>query len=162
MLPGVLCLQCVRIILQLDNSAIQAGLFSSKGDQMVHVGGPHLADGVAGLFATEQGKDIPHDAGVAAAVTGLDAGTVAVLINSCPLLGIEGEQLDIAVHITYQLALGAEDADEAEENRLNAVAPAIRALAEKVELTVEMGIGGAVTVHAVVDGLMQKFVFTPI
>ena len=33
----------------------------------------------------------------------------------------------------------AEDADEAEENRLNAVAPAIRALAEKVELTVEMG-----------------------
>jgi len=33
----------------------------------------------------------------------------------------------------------ADNADEAEENRLNAVAPAIRALAEKVELTVEMG-----------------------
>ena len=31
-----------------------------------------------------------------------------------------------------------------------------------LELTVEMGIGGAVTVHAVVDGLMQKFMFTPI
>ena len=31
-----------------------------------------------------------------------------------------------------------------------------------VELTVEPGAGGAVTIHAVVDGLMQKFVFTPI
>ena len=30
------------------------------------------------------------------------------------------------------------------------------------ELTVEPGAGGAVTIHAVVDGLMQKFVFTPI
>ena len=33
---------------------------------------------------------------------------------------------------------------------------------KELELTVEMGAGGAVTVHAVVDGLMQKFVFTPI
>ena len=33
----------------------------------------------------------------------------------------------------------AGDADEKEEERLNAVAPAIRALSEKVELTVEMG-----------------------
>jgi hypothetical protein len=31
-----------------------------------------------------------------------------------------------------------------------------------MELTVEEGSGGAVTVHATVDGLMQKFVFTPI
>ena len=31
-----------------------------------------------------------------------------------------------------------------------------------VEMTVEPGINGAVTIHAVVDGLMQKFVFTPI
>ena len=31
-----------------------------------------------------------------------------------------------------------------------------------VDLTVEEGSGGAVTIHAVVDGLMQKFVFTPI
>ena len=31
-----------------------------------------------------------------------------------------------------------------------------------VELSVEEGAGGALTVHAVVDGLMQKFVFTPI
>lgn len=31
-----------------------------------------------------------------------------------------------------------------------------------IDLTVEAGSGGAVTVHAVVDGLMQKFVFTPI
>ena len=31
-----------------------------------------------------------------------------------------------------------------------------------VELTGEPGAGGAVTIHAVVDGLMQKFVFTPI
>ena len=31
-----------------------------------------------------------------------------------------------------------------------------------VEITVEQGSGGAVTVHAVIDGLMQKFVFTPI
>jgi hypothetical protein len=30
------------------------------------------------------------------------------------------------------------------------------------ELTVEQGSAGAVTVHAVIDGLMQKFVFTPI
>ena len=33
---------------------------------------------------------------------------------------------------------------------------------KELELTVEMGSGGAVTIHAVVDGLMQKFVFTPI
>ena len=31
-----------------------------------------------------------------------------------------------------------------------------------IELTVEKGAAGAVTIHAVVDGLMQKFVFTPI
>ena len=31
-----------------------------------------------------------------------------------------------------------------------------------LELTAEHGSAGAVTVHAVVDGLMQKFVFTPI
>ena len=31
-----------------------------------------------------------------------------------------------------------------------------------VELSVEPGSGGAVTIHAVVDGLIQKFVFTPI
>lgn len=31
-----------------------------------------------------------------------------------------------------------------------------------LELSVEPGAGGAVTIHAVVDGLMQKFVFTPI
>ena len=31
-----------------------------------------------------------------------------------------------------------------------------------VELSVEPGTGGAVTIHAVVDGLIQKFVFTPI
>ena len=31
-----------------------------------------------------------------------------------------------------------------------------------LNLTPEYGAAGAVTVHAVVDGLMQKFVFTPI
>ena len=31
-----------------------------------------------------------------------------------------------------------------------------------VELTTEKGTGGQVTIHAVVDGLIQKFVFTPI
>ena len=31
-----------------------------------------------------------------------------------------------------------------------------------MELTVEPGSGGAVTIHAVIDGLMEKFVFTPI
>ena len=31
-----------------------------------------------------------------------------------------------------------------------------------VELSLEQGSGGAVTVHAVCDGLTQKFVFTPI
>ena len=31
-----------------------------------------------------------------------------------------------------------------------------------VEMTVEPGHDGAVTIHAVVDGLIQKFVFTPI
>ena len=31
-----------------------------------------------------------------------------------------------------------------------------------MELTAEQGSAGAVTVHAVIDGLMQKFVFTPI
>ena len=33
---------------------------------------------------------------------------------------------------------------------------------KEVELSVEEGANGALTVHAVVDGLMQKFVFTPI
>ena len=31
----------------------------------------------------------------------------------------------------------------------------------KIELTREDGIGGTVTIHATVDGLIQKFVFTP-
>ena len=31
-----------------------------------------------------------------------------------------------------------------------------------IELSVEPGRGGAVTIHAVVDGMMEKFVFTPI
>ena len=33
---------------------------------------------------------------------------------------------------------------------------------KNLELTVEPGTGGAVTIHAMADGLMQKFVFTPI
>ena len=33
---------------------------------------------------------------------------------------------------------------------------------KQLEITVELGQAGAVTVHAVVDGLIQKFVFTPI
>ena len=33
---------------------------------------------------------------------------------------------------------------------------------KEIELTVEKGAAGVVIVHAVVDGLMQKFVFTPI
>ena len=32
----------------------------------------------------------------------------------------------------------------------------------QLELAVEQGAGGQVTIHATVDGLMQKFVFTPI
>ena len=32
----------------------------------------------------------------------------------------------------------------------------------QLELAVEQGNGGQVTIHATVDGLMQKFVFTPI
>ena len=31
-----------------------------------------------------------------------------------------------------------------------------------LELSVEAGSNGAVTIHAVVDGMMEKFVFTPI
>ena len=31
-----------------------------------------------------------------------------------------------------------------------------------VEVTTERGIGGTVTVHATCDGLIQKFVFTPL
>ena len=33
---------------------------------------------------------------------------------------------------------------------------------KKLELSAEQGAAGAVTVHATVDGLLQKFVFTPI
>ena len=33
---------------------------------------------------------------------------------------------------------------------------------KQLELTREDGAGGAVTIHAVVDGMMEKFVFTPI
>jgi len=32
---------------------------------------------------------------------------------------------------------------------------------KQLELTVERGSGGAVTIHAVVDGMIEKFVFTP-
>ena len=32
---------------------------------------------------------------------------------------------------------------------------------KEIELTAEKGEGGAVTIHALVDGLIQKFVFTP-
>ncbi len=32
---------------------------------------------------------------------------------------------------------------------------------KQLELTVEEGSGGTVTVHAVVDGMMEKYVFTP-
>ena len=31
-----------------------------------------------------------------------------------------------------------------------------------IELSVESGKSGAVTIHAVVDGMMEKFVFTPL
>lgn len=37
-----------------------------------------------------------------------------------------------------------------------------RLAGKQVEMTVEEGSGGTVTVHATVDGLIQKFVFTPI
>lgn len=33
---------------------------------------------------------------------------------------------------------------------------------KQLELTVEEGSGGTVTIHAVVDGMMEKYVFTPI
>ena len=33
---------------------------------------------------------------------------------------------------------------------------------KQVELSVEEGQNGAVTIHATVDGLMEKYVFTPI
>ena len=33
---------------------------------------------------------------------------------------------------------------------------------KELEISLEPGENGAVTIHAVVDGLMQKFVFTPI
>ena len=32
---------------------------------------------------------------------------------------------------------------------------------KQLELTVESGAGGMVTIHAVVDGMIEKFVFTP-
>ena len=32
----------------------------------------------------------------------------------------------------------------------------------KIELSADPGSNGAVTIHAVVDGLMEKYVFTPI
>ena len=32
---------------------------------------------------------------------------------------------------------------------------------KSIDLTVEPGTNGAVTIHAVVDGMMEKFVFTP-
>ncbi len=38
-----------------------------------------------------------------------------------------------------------------------------RRLAGKtIELSVESGAGGTVTIHAVVDGMIEKYVFTPI
>lgn len=37
-----------------------------------------------------------------------------------------------------------------------------RLAGKTAELSVEPGAAGAVTIHAVVDGLMEKYVFTPI
>lgn len=37
-----------------------------------------------------------------------------------------------------------------------------RLAGRSLSLTVEQGRGGCVTIHAVVDGLQEKFVFTPI
>ncbi len=37
-----------------------------------------------------------------------------------------------------------------------------RLAGKALELTVEEGSGGAVTIHALVDGMMEKYVFTPI
>ena len=36
------------------------------------------------------------------------------------------------------------------------------ARSKRLELTADPGPGGAVTIHAVVDGLTEKYVFTPI
>ncbi len=37
-----------------------------------------------------------------------------------------------------------------------------RLAGKDIQLTVEEGTAGAVTIHAVVDGMMEKYVFTPI
>ena len=37
-----------------------------------------------------------------------------------------------------------------------------RLAGKQIELSTVPGAGGAVTIHAVVDGMMEKFVFTPI
>ena len=37
-----------------------------------------------------------------------------------------------------------------------------RLAGKQSELSVERGAGGAVTIHAVVDGMTEKYVFTPI
>ena len=37
-----------------------------------------------------------------------------------------------------------------------------RLAGHKIELSADTGPNGAVTIHAVVDGLMEKYVFTPI
>lgn len=38
----------------------------------------------------------------------------------------------------------------------------LRLAGKQLELTAVPGPGGAVTIHAVVDGMMEKYVFTPI
>ena len=37
-----------------------------------------------------------------------------------------------------------------------------RLAGKRLELTVDPGVGGAVTIHALVDGMLEKYVFTPI
>ena len=37
-----------------------------------------------------------------------------------------------------------------------------RLAGKRLELTVEPGAEGTVTIHALVDGMMEKFVFTPV
>jgi len=37
-----------------------------------------------------------------------------------------------------------------------------RLAGKDIEMSVEKGTGGTMTIHAVVDGMMEKFVFTPI
>ena len=87
---------------------------------MVFVGGADITYGIAGGLAPEQGQNVDHDAGVAAAVAGVDVVAIAGDIDGLPFLGLKGEELqNVGVALPDQLTLCTEKMDAPPSGRTN-------------------------------------------